>query len=131
MIDIAVLANGIEHEAVKGESVLGGCGHQSAEVEVHVVHERSITNTTLEALKSAGHVGEGQLEQAHPQRELHRVALDHLEATVIVSGNSFTRGQITTLDIRELEQTALRLRGEREREVKSSSNSPNPLTNLP
>lgn len=118
MIDVAVLANGIEHEALKGESVLGGCGHQFAEVEVHVVHERSITNTTLEALKSAGHVGKGQLEQAHPQRELHRVALDHLEATVIVSGNSFTRGQITTLDIRELEQTSLSLRRER---VKSSS----------
>lgn len=71
MIDVAVLANGIEHEALKGESVLRACGHQSAEVEVHVVHEGSIANTALEALKTAGHVGERQLEQAHPQRELH------------------------------------------------------------
>lgn len=121
MIEVAVLANGIEHEALKGETVLGGCGHQSAEVEVHIVHEGSIANTALEALKPAGHVGDGQLEQAHPQRQLHQVALDHLEATVIVSGNAFTSGQITALDIRELEQATLSLKRERRREVKSSS----------
>lgn len=104
-----MLAYSIEDEALKGQTVLCGCGHQSAEVKVHIIHERSIANATLEALQTAGQVGDGQLKQAHLERQLHRVALDHLEATVIVSGHAATCGQITALDICELEQATLTL----------------------
>lgn len=104
-----MLAYSIEDEALKGETVLCSGGHQSAEVKVHIVHEGSIANTALEALQAAGQVGDGQLEQAHLERQLHRVPLDHLEATVIVSGHACTCGQITALDIRELEQATLTL----------------------
>lgn len=66
MIEVTMLANGIEDESLEGESkTIDGGIHQSAEIEVHVVQEGTIAHIALEALQPAGDVSNRQLEQTH------------------------------------------------------------------